>query len=126
MLEERPAGALGPRYTVAYVMPGPNNERDTLVQELYPYARPAPVSYVEPGQRFWTTEETRGGWFVASPNLRDLLVTAGLPATPPAGRAAPSDSPWTVLGPMVALVALGAVGAVAATVVVRRRRPEPV
>jgi len=123
MLDERPAGQLGPKYVVEYVMPGPNDEVDTLVQELYPYARPSLVSYVEPGQPFWTTEQTRGGWFVASPELKELLVTAGLPETAPTDGAAPVDSPWTVLGPVLVL-AVAALGGIA--LVMTRRRPQAV
>ena len=40
MLQQRPAGELGPRYVVTYVVPGPNSERDVLEQHLYPYATP--------------------------------------------------------------------------------------
>jgi hypothetical protein len=124
MLDERPAGTLGPKYTVTYVMPGPNGEEDTLVQDLYPYASPSLVSYVEPGQPFWTTEETRGGWYVASAELKDLLVTAGLPESPPADGAGPSDSPWTVLGPIAVLIAVVVVGALGIAVIARRG-PQP-
>ena len=123
MLDERPAGTLGPKYRVEYVMPGPNNELDVLVQEFYPYAQPVPVSYVAPGQPFWTTEETRGGWFVATAALKDQLVAAGLPETAPTGDGAPpSDSPWTVIGPLLVLVALAVLGGLA--VVITRRRPQ--
>jgi hypothetical protein len=84
MLDRRPAGALGPRYRITYVMPGPNNELDELVQDVYPYAEPFPVSYTKPGQRFWTTERTRGGWYVAHySSLKEDLVAAGLPESPP-------------------------------------------
>ncbi|HEU0248881.1 MAG TPA: hypothetical protein VFR38_17525 [Gaiellaceae bacterium] len=122
MLDERPAGELGPRYTVTYVMPGPNDELDNLVQSFYPYASPSPVSYLEPGQRFWTTEQTRGGWFVATAGLKDQLVAAGLPESAPTDGAAPSDSPWTVVGPVLVLVALAAMGGIA--FLMTRRRPQ--
>ena len=122
MLAERPAGTLGPRYTVEYVMPGPNNELDTLVQELYPYASPSPVTYVEPGQPFWTTEQTHGGWFVATAFLKDELVAAGLPETAPTDGAAPSDSPWRVIGPVLVLVAIALLGGLACSMT--RRRPQ--
>ena len=122
MLDERPAGSLGPKYVVEYVMPGPNGEEDTLVQDLYPYASPSLVSYVEPGQPFWTTERTRGGWFVASQELKALLVTAGLPRTPPSDGATPSDSPWTILAPVLVLVAIAVLGGLA--VAMTRRRPQ--
>ena len=121
MSAERPAGTLGPKYTVEYVMPGPSNELDTLVQEIYPYATPSPVTYVDPGQPFWTTEETYGGWFVAPSTLTDQLVAAGLPETAPTGGDTPSDSPWTVLGPVLVLLAVAAMGALA--IVMTRRRP---
>ena len=41
MLSTRPQGALGPRYTITYVMPGPSGV-DELRQDLYPYAQPSP------------------------------------------------------------------------------------
>jgi hypothetical protein len=122
MLDERPAGSLGPKYEVEYTMPGPNNELDTLVQDLYPYARPSPVSYVDPGQPFWTTETTRGGWFVASSTLKDLLVEAGLPKAAPTSDPAPSDTPWTVIGPVLVLLSVAALGGLA--LVLARRRPQ--
>lgn len=121
MLDERPAGELGPRYTITYVMPGPNNELDDLVQSFYPYASPSPVSFVEPGQRFWTTEQTRGGWYVASSSLKDQLVAAGLPREAPTG-SPPADSQWKVVGPAAVLVLVAALGGLAAFLM--RRRPQ--
>jgi hypothetical protein len=122
MLDQRPEGTLGPKYTVEYTMPGPNNELDTLIQDIYPYASPSPVSYVEPDQPFWTTEHTRGGWFVAPTALKDLLVDGGLPESAPTSDSSPSDSPWTVLGPVLVLVGIALLGALA--VVLTRRRPQ--
>ena len=81
MLKSRPAGPLGPRYRVTYLMPGPNNELDAIVQEIYPFAAPDPVTYTKPGQRFWTTEQTRGGWFIATSTLTQDLIVAGVPAS---------------------------------------------
>jgi hypothetical protein len=108
MQTERPRGALGPRYTITYVMPGPNNEEDTLVQDVYPYAQPHPVTYTKPGQRFWTTERTRGGWYVGwYSSLKDQLVAAGLPPTAPTGGGSHGDGPpWTVLGSVAAVIAI--------------------
>jgi hypothetical protein len=65
-------------------------------------------------------QETRGGWFVAEPSLRRMLVTAGLPATPPAvGGGEPF--PWPVVALLAALGAL-----VVAMLGVRlRRRSQP-
>lgn len=123
MLEERPHGARGPKYVVEYVMPGPNGEEDVLLQELYPYASPSPVSYVAPGQPFWTTEKTRGGWYVARPELKDDLVAVGLPVTAPSDGAPPSDSPWILLAPVLVLTAFAALGGLA--LALTRRRPRP-
>jgi hypothetical protein len=95
MLAERPKGDLGPRYTVTYRLPGPNGGESTIRQDLYPYARNGPVTYTAPGQRFFGTERTRGGWFQASPELKDTLVKAGLPARAggqPAAAPGPSSS----------------------------------
>jgi hypothetical protein len=119
MLDSRPSGALGPQYTVRYEMPGPNNELDVLVQEVYPFAQPSPVTFTEPGQRFWTTEETRGGWFVASDVLRTSLVGAGIPETAPRDTDG-GDSGWPVVGVLAAVVA--AIAAALALVTRWRRR----
>ena len=121
MRDERPTGALGPKYTVTYVMPGPNNEEDQLLQDIYPYASPSPVSYVEPGQRFWTTEQTRGGWFVGTATLRDLLVAAGLPESPPKS-GTPAEFPWRIAAPLTLLFAAAAFGVGVALLM--RRRPQ--
>lgn len=121
MLDERPAGDLGPKFTITYVMPGPGGEVSRIGQDVYPYASPAPVSYVEPGQPFWTTDRTRGGWYVGFSDLKDRLVAAGLPESPPAATP-PSDSPWKVVGPVGVVVVLGILGGLAALLL--RRRPQ--
>ena len=36
-----PKGTLGPRYTVVYVVPGPNNILSRVTQFVYPYAKPS-------------------------------------------------------------------------------------
>jgi hypothetical protein len=123
MLDERPAGVLGPKYTITYVMPGPNNELDELVQDIYPYAEPNVVSYTEPGQRFWSTEQTRGGWFVATPLVKDELVALGLPETPPALGPEGTEFPWALVGVLAAAGA--ALGLAALAVFFIRRRPRP-
>ena len=79
----QPKGALGPRYKVVYIVPGPNGIESRVVQLLYPYASPVPLTYMKPGLRFWSTERAHGGWFQASVNLKRVLVRAGLPATTP-------------------------------------------
>ena len=119
MQDTRPKGELGPKYVVTYVMPGPNNEEDVLLQDVYPYATPEPVTYMEPGQRFYTTEETRGGWFVGLHGMKETLVEAGLPESPPAADGDERSFPWTVVA---ALVAAGALLATAFGALARRRR----
>ena len=128
MLAERPKGDLGPRYTVTYRLPGPNGGESTIRQDLYPYAGNGPVTYTAPGQRFFGTERTRGGWFQGSPELKDTLVKAGLPARAggqPATAPGPSSSGddatgladlWPAFG---AAVVLGLTALV--SVVIRRR-----
>jgi hypothetical protein len=123
MLDAQPEGTLGPKYTIEYVMPGPNQEQDTIVQDVYPYATPDPVAYVKPGQHYWSTQQTRGGWYVGYSGLKDDLVAAGLPATAPADDAGPSGPPWSVIGPALALAALALLGGFA--IVATRRRPRP-
>ena len=71
----KPSTALGPRYEVAYVVPGPST--DTLRQQLYPYASGGPVTYMKPGQKFWGTQYTLGGWLRAGVGLKSMLVAAG-------------------------------------------------
>ena len=121
MLSARPKGDLGPRYTITYTMPGPSGV-DELRQDLYPYARPSPVSYMEPGQRFFGTEETVGGWYVATSALKDDLVAAGLPKTSPVNGGG-LEVPWRIAGAVTAAVAALAVAGVA--VLRLRRRPGP-
>ena len=101
----RPAGDLGPRYRIAYRVPGPNNGAGTLVQDVYPYAK-TPVTYMKPNQRFWGVNHTHGGWFVAGPGLKVTLVAAGLPESPPASGGASFPWAWTLAGAIAVLVLL--------------------
>jgi hypothetical protein len=119
MLRHRPKGELGPRYTVTYTGPGPNGGRFRIVQDVYPYAKPSPVTYTAPGQRFFgITGGTKGGWYVADPALKSTLVAAGLPRSAPAGGSGSSFPAWSA-----GLVALAAAAllALAAAAFVRRR-----
>jgi hypothetical protein len=83
-LATRPTGRLGVRYTVVYVVPGPNDIRSRVVQFVYPYAKPVALTYMKQGQRFWDTERAHGGWYRASSTLKKMLIRAGLPAKAPA------------------------------------------
>jgi hypothetical protein len=51
----RPEGTLGPRYAVTWVTPGPDGRKYDLRQDIYPYATPRPLTYMEPGQSFFET-----------------------------------------------------------------------
>jgi hypothetical protein len=130
MLPGRPTGDLGPRYTITYIVPGPSRPGARIRQRLYPYAAGGPVTYMSPGQRFWETERTRGGWFRGPATLKTTLVDVGLPATPPqillksppgssGGSALDGAWPYVVLGG-IALVVLAA-----AALAIARRRPGP-
>ena len=72
-------GTLGPRYRIVYAVPGPNAIRSRVVQLVYPYAKPVPLTYMKPGQKYWGTRKTVGGWFRSSTALTRALVQAGLP-----------------------------------------------
>jgi hypothetical protein len=121
MLDRPPKGELGPKYTVVYTVPGPNGEVDEIRQDVYPYATPSPVTYTAPGQRFFGTERTVGGWYVADSTLKATLVAAGLPRTAPTGSDGTSFPRWA--GGLVAF-AVAALVVLAATLVIRRR-PRP-
>lgn len=82
-LASRPSGTLGPRYTATYVVPGPNSVQSRVVQYLYPYAKPVPLTFMKPGQKFWEERKAHGGWYRSSARLKAVLVRAGLPATAP-------------------------------------------
>jgi hypothetical protein len=114
---QRPAGKLGPRYTIRYVVPGPYSKSYRITQDLYPYAKGGVVTYLKPGQPIFDMK-TRGGWFPAGAALKETLVRAGLP------KAAPRVSSSS--GSDIALIAgIGIPGALALTgaaVLVARRR----
>ena len=113
MLHSKPAGPLGPRYTIAWTGPGGGGGMFHIRQDLYPYARGGAVTYTKPGQPIFGAT-TRGGWY-RGPALKRTLVGMGLAAT------APSDSDgtnWTLIG---SLLAVGAVGAVILVLWLRHR-----
>ena len=117
MLDRRPKGDLGPKYTITYTVPGPNNETWILRQDVYPYASPAPVTYTAPGQEVFETDGTRGGWYQAGPELKETLVAAGLPETASGGSSDDSSFPTVT----VSLLAFALVFVAAAALLVRRR-----
>jgi hypothetical protein len=48
----RPGGYLGPRYRIVYSVPTPSG-RSSIEADVYPYAVPRAVTYMEPGQPFF-------------------------------------------------------------------------
>jgi hypothetical protein len=124
MLAEAPTGELGPKYSVAYRVPGPSGGTATIHQDLYPYATPSPLTYTKPGQRFFDTERTHGGWYTAPPELKSTLVDAGLPKTAPTSTGG-HDS-WLPSWPATTGIAVAIVAVALATLAyAARRRPRP-
>jgi hypothetical protein len=120
MRTSRPKGELGPKYTITYTVPGPNNETWKIHQDLYPYATPGPVTYMKPGQTvFHIAGGTRGGWFQADRRLKDTLIAAGLPSSAPAAASNGTRTPTIAFGAAAAFAFL----IVGALVVRRRVRP---
>jgi hypothetical protein len=114
-LKTRVKGKLGPRYRVTYTVPGGNPGNSTLLQDLYPYAKSAPVTYMRAGQKFWDTNTTPGGWYRGTNRLKRALVSAGLPAKAPAQKSSNRPMP-------VAIAAGFGVAVAAALAVLYRRR----
>ena len=122
MLRDRPKGTLGPKYTVEYVMPGPDGTSSTIRQDLYPYAKPYALSYTKPGQHFWDRGQgTHGGWFMTTSAIR---TTLGLPPQAPVG--SPGDgSDWLRWVAISITVAAGLALLGVLSLVALRRRPGP-
>ena len=122
MLQDRPKGTLGPKYTVAYVMPGPNGSTSTIRQDLYPYAKPYALSYTKPRQPFWDRGQgTHGGWFLTTSAVRSVL---DLPAQPPAAGTG-DGSGWLRWVAIVITITAGLALLAALSLVAQRRRPRP-
>lgn len=120
MLPGRPKGNLGPKFTIDYTVPGPEGESFAIKQDLYPYAKPYAVTHMASGQGIFDFT-TKGGWY-ESPNLKQTLVSAGLPAKPPTASKSSSffstGRLGTLAGGAALLIAIG-------SVLVMRRRGRP-
>ena len=90
MAYARPKGDLGPRYSIDYVVPGPNGGNDKIHQDLYPYAKPGAWTHMAAGQPIFDFE-THGGWFTDS-RIKEILVARGLPKAPPTTSSKSSSS----------------------------------
>jgi hypothetical protein len=127
VLADPPTGDLGPRYTITYTMMPVHGKTDEILQYVYPYAEPRPVTFMPPGQTYWGKNSTVGAWYrAAHVDLRQMLVSLGLPAAAPttapvrAGGASGSGSGGS--SPLIlALVVVAALLALAALVTWRRR-----
>jgi hypothetical protein len=127
VLADPPAGGLGPRYTITYTMMPMRGKTDEIVQYVYPYAEPRPVTFMPPGQTYWGKNSTVGAWYQAAHvDLKQMLVSLGLPA------AAPTTAPVRADGAsgsgsggsspvILALVVIAVLLALAAVVTWRRR-----
>jgi hypothetical protein len=60
----------------------PDRPSSDIVQYVFPYADPRPVTYMPPNQKYWGSKETAGAWFAAPVGFKQTLVRLGLPATP--------------------------------------------
>jgi hypothetical protein len=118
ILAKSPTARLGPRYRVVYLVPGPSGQDDRIRQDLYPFARGGPLTYTPPGQPFFDTRRTLGGWFRGAPDLKSVVVA---PSAPSPVRRQPASADEDS-GPPRALWALVPILALAAVAVVGTRR----
>ena len=123
MLPARPKGDLGPKYTVTYTVPDGVGAPTTISQDVYPYAKPLPVTYMPPGQPIFDGKTT-GGWYPATSQLTETLVAAGLPATRPVGSRAAKPSDGRSF-PTAIVVLVGGILILAAAAFLLRRRLRP-
>jgi hypothetical protein len=127
-----PPAQRGVRYTITWTFPNGDGGEDRVRQFVWPYAAGGPLTYMGTGQKV-LDGTTMGGWYRAGDNLRQLLVSLGLPdrpaltapapATPatPAPAAEPSPALWPKVAGGIGLFVVIAVAAA----LVRRRRSSP-
>ena len=84
--QERPQAELGPRYTITWTVPSSNK----LQQDVYPYAKPYPLTYMPRGQKLYGTP-VKGGWFVGGAKLKKTLTGMGVPVQAPAPQPPPAS-----------------------------------
>jgi hypothetical protein len=123
----------GARYTITWTFPNGDGGEDQVRQSVWPYAAGGPLTFMASGQEV-LDGTTKGGWYRAGDNLRQLLIGLGLPNRPaltapapapatPAPAAEPSPALWPKVAGVVAL--LLAVAVVAGIVLRRRSSPGP-
>jgi hypothetical protein len=121
MTSTAPKGSLGPKYVIAYTVPGPDGGNQIIRQDAYPYAKPYSVTYMKAGQPIFDMK-TKGGWFTDT-RMKAILVGHGLPKSPPAAASSSSNAGFFSTGKLGALVlVLVVLGGV--FVLMRRRTDE--
>jgi hypothetical protein len=138
-LDAAPAatGERGPRYTITWTFPNGAGGEDKVRQSVWPYAAGGPVTYMRPGQPVLDST-TKGGWYRSADNLRQTLITLGLPDRPPlavpaapaasatpAAGSAPAADPAPALWPRIAVGAGLLLAAAAGGALLLRRRSHP-
>ena len=129
-------GERGPRYTITWTFPNGAGGEDKVRQSVWPYAAGGPVTYMRPGQPVLDST-TKGGWYRSADNLRQTLITLGLPDRPPlaapapaasatpAAGSAPAADPAPALWPRIALGVGLLLAAAAGGALLLRRRSHP-
>ena len=123
--------ALGPRYVLRYSMPssfGPNEEvrtRDQIVQYVYPFAKPSPVTFMPSHQDSPGGVSSVGGWFVADQALTRELEVFGAQAPNNDGintRADQGSGVQLFTVPRLLVAVVGLVAVIGLSAFKRRRR----
>jgi hypothetical protein len=128
-----PSAQRGARYTITWTFPNGDGGEDQVRQSVWPYAPGGPLTFMATGQKV-LDGTTKGGWYRAGDNLRQLLITLGLPnrpalatptPAPPAASPAPAAEPSPALWPKVAGGIALLLALTGATALVLRRRSTP-
>lgn len=104
-LGERPAGELGPSYSLTWVNLGPPDtpeEERTIRQLIYPQAENGPIIHTQEVPEGWGQEVL--GWFAAPPTFTETLTSLGIPPT----EASFGQPNWN--GPLLALLIGAGIG----------------
>lgn len=82
---DKPAGDLGPSYTLTWINSGPPGaslDERTIRQEIYLEAENGPVIHTPDQEPLQGWGPERIGWFAAPSGLRDTLTKLGAPISP--------------------------------------------
>jgi hypothetical protein len=133
LAESPPPGDLGPRYQIAYRVPG-GDKPDIVRQDLYPVAAGGPVTYTAAGQTVFGNPTT-GGWYQGTPDFARALRALGIltPAASPTAAAATAagradggsadggGAPWPLIGGLAGAALIMAAAVMAVRAMTRRR-----